>query len=245
MFDLKEYTDEIISRFPHMYNRDVDSNNYFLLSLYLDEINKVSKCLADMLKSLNILKAKNYELDYFGTIFRISRKKNEIDNIYRQRILAEILKQSKNATVETILNIFKIIIENFKENIFVYEEGIKKSNKGNINKEVYNGSFKGNADLQKYEIKGGSLYFVINKRLPLSIRKNILDVLLEIRAKGVEVTVDFKYKVQVANYISNGVCMNMKRILYVKDKFFDEIQQQKSYESNLAKINIITQEGVR
>ena len=73
MFDLKEYTDEIISRFPHMYNRDVDSNNYFLLSLYLDEINKVSKCLADMLKSLNILKAKNYELDYFGTIFRISK----------------------------------------------------------------------------------------------------------------------------------------------------------------------------
>lgn len=39
--------------------------------------------------------------------------------------------------------------------------------------------------------------------------------------------------------------MNMKRILYIEDKFFDEIQQQKSYESNLAKINIITQEGVR
>lgn len=89
------------------------------------------------------------------------------------------------------------------------------------------------------------MYFVINKRLPLSIRKNILDVLLEIRAKGVEVTVDFKYKVQVANYISNGAYMNMKRILYIEDKFFDEIQQQKSFESNLAKINIITQEGVR
>ena len=77
------------------------------------------------------------------------------------------------------------------------------------------------------------------------IKKSILNILLEIRAKGVEITVDFKYKVQTASYISNGAFVGVKRILKIEDSFYDEILQQKSYESNLARINVITQEGVR
>ena len=60
-----------------------------------------------------------------------------------------------------------------------------------------------------------------------------------------EITVDFKYKVQTASYISNGAFVGVKRILKIEDSFYDEISQQKSYESNLARINVITQEGVR
>ena len=50
---------------------------------------------------------------------------------------------------------------------------------------------------------------------------------------------------QTANYISNGAFVGLKRILNIEDSFYDEILQQKNYESNLAKMNVITQEGVR
>ena len=234
----EEYTDKIISRFPHMYRRDRESNNYFLLNLYLEEIRQASKGIYELLKSLNIMEAEGYALDKFGTSFNLKRGTNENDENYRKRILAEISRKSKNATFETILNVLKIIIENYEQNIFIFKEGIIKD-------KVKNGSFKGKSETQFYKEKAGSIYIILNKRLSAYIKKSILNILLEIRAKGVEITVDFKYKVQTANYISNGAFVGVKRILKIEDSFYDEILQQKSYESNLARINVITQEGVR
>ena len=241
----EEYTDEIISRFPHMYRRDRESNNYFLLNLYLEEINQASKGIYELLKSLNIMEAEGYELDKFGTSFNLKRDANENDENYRKRILAEISRKSKNATFETILNVLKIIIENYEQNIFIFKEGIIKDKVKNIDFKVKNGSFNGNFETQFYKEKAGSIYIILNKRLSAYIKKSILNILLEIRAKGVEITVDFKYKVQTASYISNGAFVGVKRILKIEDSFYDEILQQKSYESNLARINVITQEGVR
>lgn len=241
----EEYTDKIISRFPHMYRRDRESNNYFLLNLYLEEIRRVSKGIYELLKSLNIMEAEGYVLDKFGTSFNLKRDTNENDENYRKRILAEISRKSKNATFETILNVLKIIIENYEQNIFIFKEGIIKDRVKNIDFKVKNGSFNGNFETQFYKEKAGSIYIILNKRLSAYIKKSILNILLEIRAKGVEITVDFKYKVQTASYISNGAFVGVKRILKIEDSFYDEILQQKSYESNLARINVITQEGVR
>ncbi|AMD95674.1 hypothetical protein [Leptotrichia sp. oral taxon 847] len=241
----EDYTDEIISRFPHMYRRDRESNNYFLLNLYLEEIRQASKGIYELLKSLNIMKAEGYALDKFGISFNLKRNMNENDENYRKRILAEISRKSKNATFETILNVLKIIIENYEQNIFIFKEGIIKDKVKNIDFKVKNGSFNGNFETQFYKEKAGSIYIILNKRLSAYIKKSILNILLEIRAKGVEITVDFKYKVQTANYISNGAFVGVKRILKIEDSFYDEILQQKSYESNLARINVITQEGVR
>lgn len=241
----EEYTDEIISRFPHMYRRDRESNNYFLLNLYLEEIRQASKGIYGLLKSLNIMEAEGYALDKFGISFNLKRDMNEKDENYRKRILAEISRKSKNATFETILNVLKIIIENYEQNIFIFKEGIIKDKVKNIDFKVKNGSFNGNFETQFYKEKAGSIYIILNKRLSAYIKKSILNILLEIRAKGVEITVDFKYKVQTANYISNGAFVGVKRILKIEDSFYDEILQQKSYESNLARINVITQEGVR
>jgi hypothetical protein len=241
----EEYMDKIISRFPHMYRRDRESNNYFLLNLYLEEIRRVSKGIYELLKSLNIMEAEGYVLDKFGTSFNLKRDTNENDENYRKRILAEISRKSKNATFETILNVLKIIIENYEQNIFIFKEGIIKDRVKNIDFKVKNGSFKGKSETQFYKEKAGSIYIILNKRLSAYIKKSILNILLEIRAKGVEITVDFKYKVQTANYISNGAFVGVKRILKIEDSFYDEILQQKSYESNLARINVITQEGVR
>ena len=241
----EEYTDEIISRFPHMYRRDKESNNYFLINLYLEEIRQASKGIYELLKSLNIMEAEGYALDKFGTSFNLKRDTNEKDENYRKRILAEISRKSKNATFETILNVLKIIIENYEQNIFIFKEGIIKDKLKNIDFKVKNGSFNGNFETQFYKEKAGSIYIILNKRLSAYIKKSILNILLEIRAKGVEITVDFKYKVQTASYISNGAFVGVKRILKIEDSFYDEILQQKSYESNLARINVITQEGVR
>ena len=228
-----------------MYRRDRESNNYFLLNLYLEEIRRVSKVIYELLKSLNIMEAEGYVLDKFGTSFNLKRDTNENDENYRKRILAEISRKSKNATFETILNVLKIIIENYEQNIFIFKEGIIKDRVKNIDFKVKNGSFKGKSETQFYKEKAGSIYIILNKRLSAYIKKSILNILLEIRAKGVEITVDFKYKVQTANYISNGAFVGVKRILKIEDSFYDEILQQKSYESNLARINVITQEGVR
>ena len=241
----EEYTEKIISRFPHMYRRDRESNNYFLLNLYLEEINQASKGIYELLKSLNIMEAEGYALDKFGTSFNLKRDTNEKDENYRKRILVEISRKSKNATFETILNVLKIIIENYEQNIFIFKEGIIKDKVKNIDFKVKNGSFNGNFETQFYKEKAGSIYIILNKRLSAYIKKSILNILLEIRAKGVEITVDFKYKEQTANYISNGAFVGVKRILKIEDSFYDEILQQKSYESNLARINVITQEGVR
>lgn len=241
----EEYTDKIISRFPHMYRRDRESNNYFLLNLYLEEIRRVSKGIYELLKSLNIMEAEGYVLDKFGASFNLKRDTNENDENYRKRILAEISRKSRNATFETIISVLKIIIENYEQNVFIFKEGIVKSSSKVIDFNVKNGSFKGKSETQFYKEKAGSIYIVLNKRLSTYVKKSVLNILLEIRAKGVEITIDFKYKVQTANYISNGAFVGVKRILKIEDSFYDEILQQKSYESNLARINVITQEGVR
>ena len=241
----KEYTDKIISKFPHMYKRDRESNNYFLLELYLEEIRQASKGLYELLKSLDIMQAKGYALDKFGTSFNIDRNLREDDEEYRKRILAELSRKSKNSTFETIISVLKIIIENYEQNIFIFKEGIVKTNNKDIDLNIKNGSFKGIFETQFYKEKAGSIYIVLNKRLPTYVKKSVLSILLEIRAKGVEITIDFKYRVQTANYISNGALIGVKRMLNIEDSFYDEILQQKNYESNLARMNVITQEGVR
>ena len=241
----KEYTDEIINKFPHMYKRDRESNNYFLLELYLEEIRQVSKGIYELLKSLDIMKATGYVLDKFGISFNLKRNTRENDEEYRKRILAEILRKSRNATFETIISVLKIIIENYEQNVFIFKEGIVKTNNKDIDLNIKNGSFKGKFETQFYKEKAGSIYIVLNKRLPTYVKKSVLSILLEIRAKGVEITIDFKYRVQTANYISNGALIGVKRMLNIEDSFYDEILQQKNYESNLAKMNVITQEGVR
>ena len=96
--DSKEYTDEIISKFPHMYKRNRNSNNYFLLKLYLEEIRQVSKGIYELLKSLDIMKATGYVLDKFGTSFNLKRNTRESDEEYRKSILAELSIKSRNAT---------------------------------------------------------------------------------------------------------------------------------------------------
>jgi len=241
----KEYTDEIINKFPHMYKRDRESNNYFLLELYLEEVRQVSKGIYELLKSLDIMKATGYVLDKFGTSFNLKRNTRENDEEYRKRILAEISRKSRNATFETIISVLKIIIENYEQNVFIFKEGIVKTNNKDIDLNIKNGSFKGKFETQFYKEKAGSIYIVLNKRLPTYVKKSVLSILLEIRAKGVEITIDFKYRVQTANYISNGALIGVKRMLNIEDSFYDEILQQKNYESNLAKMNVITQEGVR
>ena len=243
--DSKEYTDEIISKFPHMYKRNRNSNNYFLLKLYLEEIRQVSKGIYELLKSLDIMKATGYVLDKFGISFNLKRNTRENDEEYRKRILAEISRKSRNATFETIISVLKIIIENYEQNIFIFKEGIVKTNNKDIDLNIKNGSFKGKFETQFYKEKAGSIYIVLNKRLPTYVKKSVLSILLEIRAKGVEITIDFKYRVQTANYISNGALIGVKRMLNIEDSFYDEILQQKNYESNLARMNVITQEGVR
>lgn len=246
--DNKDYTDRIISKFPHMYNRDKDSNNYFLLYLYLDEIRQTSKSLYDLLESLNILNATGYLLDKFGDTFNLKRNSQEKDDDYRQRILSELVSQSKNATFETLIGVLKLIIQDIEKNVFIFEEGIRKTTGINTRNDlsIYEGAYKsGNVNRVNFEEKGGTIYIVLNKKLPKNLQTSIKNILLDVRAKGVEITIDFKYKIQSANYLCGYSFCGTTLNLDIVDSFYDEINQTKNYETNLARINVITQEGVR
>ena len=91
--DSKEYADEIISKFPHMYKRNRGSNNYFLLELYLKEIRQVSKGIYELLKSLDIMKATGYVLDKFGTSFNLKSIEKEYLQKYQEKVEMQLLKQ--------------------------------------------------------------------------------------------------------------------------------------------------------
>lgn len=244
----EEYAQNIISKFPHMYRKDEESNNYFLLFLYLSEIREISKTLYDLISSLDILKAKGYTLDKFGDTLSLKRDKKETDDNYRIRILSELVSQSKNSTFETIIGVLKLIIKDIEKNVFVFEEGIRKANHDiriDDNFNIYTGSYKGANQRVYFENKGGTIYIALNKKIPKHLRESIKNTLLEIRAKGVELTIDFKYRVQQGSYICNRAYVGTTRMLNVEDSFFDEISQEKYLETGLSKINIITKEGVR
>ena len=243
--DNQKYTESIISKFPHMYNRNRDSNNYFLLLLYLSEIREASKSLYTLLESLDIMKAKGYTLDNFGTSFNIQRN-GESDENYRTRILSELVSKSRNSTFETLVGVLRITVENFDNNIFIFKEGIRKTEREGVNDlNIYSGNYNGKHSRINFEAKGGTIYIVLNKKLPLKVRENIKTALLEVRAKGVEIVIDFKYRIQQASYICNGMFVGTKRMLEITDSFFDEILQEKSMESGLSKMNVTIKEGVR
>ena len=90
----EEYTDEVISKFPHMYKRDKESNNYFLLKLYLEEIIQLKLELSKLFESLDLTTAKGFVVDKFGNTFNLRRNDKETDENFKIRILAEISKLS-------------------------------------------------------------------------------------------------------------------------------------------------------
>ena len=222
----EEYTDEVISKLPHMYKRNKESNNYFLLKLYLEEILQFRQGLSKLFKSINLIAAKGFVLDRFGNTFNLKRNNNETDENFKIRILAEISKSLKNSTFDVLLGILKIFSENPEKNIFVFEEGIRKSTDGNININVRNGGYGGNNEAQYFEKKGGNIYILLNKAMPYALKERIRNNLKNLGvASGIRITLDFKYEVE--NY------------------YYDSIKQNKFTETGISNTNIITKEGVK
>ena len=222
----EEYTDEVISKFPHMYKRDKESNNYFLLKLYLEEIIQLKLELSKLFESLDLTTAKGFVVDKFGNTFNLRRNDKETDENFKIRILAEISKSLKNSTFDVLLDVLKIFVEDYKKNVFVFEEGIKKSTNKNININVRNGCYGGSNEIQYFEKKGGNVYILLNKALSYASKERIKNNLKILGiASGVKITLDFKYKVE--NY------------------YYDSIKQNKFTETGISNTNIITKEGVK
>ena len=222
----EEYTDEVISKFPHMYKRDKESNNYFLLKLYLEEIIQLKLELSKLFESLDLTTAKGFVVDKFGNTFNLRRNDKETDENFKIRILAEISKSLKNSTFDVLLDVLKIFVEDYKKNIFIFEEGIKKSTNKNININVRNGGYGGSNEIQYFEKKRGKFYKHLNKALNYPSKERIKKKLKNLGiASGVKITLDFKYKVE--NY------------------YYDSIKQNKFTETGISNTNIIAKEGVK
>ena len=67
---------EVLEKFPHMYNIDIGSNNEFLVYTLLEEIKQLNKSIYDFSDMLNIEKATNIWLERLGNIL----KKMQPDN---------------------------------------------------------------------------------------------------------------------------------------------------------------------
>lgn len=222
----KEYTDDVINKFPHMYKRDKKSNNYFLLELYLERILEIQNGILKFYKSLDINSAKGFVLDKFGNTFNLSRKINENDINFKIRIMAEISKSFKSSTYDVILDVLKIFVDDYQKNIFIFEEGIKKSQSGTIDKNVKNGSYGGDNSKQFFEEKGGNIYIILNKAMSYISKERVKKNLTALGvASGVSVTLDFKYE--------------------INNHYYDSVKQNKFIETGVTNTNIITKEGVR
>ena len=114
---------EILERFPHMYNIDIESNNEFLVSSIYEEIRNLNQSIYDLSKVINIENANGIWLDNIGGIFNIIREAGEDDGSYRIRILAYWLTVSRNATTDIIIKFLMSAIED-ETNLFKYENGI-------------------------------------------------------------------------------------------------------------------------
>lgn len=114
---------EILERFPHMYNIDIGSNNEFLISSIYEEIRSLNQSIYDLSKVIDIENANEYWLDNIGGIFNIIRETGEDDSNYRIRILAYWLTVSRNATTDIIIKFLMSAIEE-ETNLFKYENGI-------------------------------------------------------------------------------------------------------------------------
>ena len=114
---------EILERFPHMYNIDIGSNNEFLVSSIYEEIRNLNQSIYDLSKVIDIENANGIWLDNIGGIFNIIREAGEDDGSYRIRILAYWLTVSRNATTDIIIKFLMSAIED-ETNLFKYENGI-------------------------------------------------------------------------------------------------------------------------
>ena len=114
---------EILERFPHMYNIDIGSNNEFLISSIYEEIRNLNQSIYELSKVINIESATGIWLDNIGGIFNIIRETGVDDGSYRIRILAYWLTVSRNATTDIIIKFLMSAIEG-ETNLFKYENGI-------------------------------------------------------------------------------------------------------------------------
>ena len=111
---------EILVRFPHMYNIDIGSNNEFLISSIYEEIRTLNQSIYNLSRVIDIEKASGIWLENIGAIFGIYREKKEDDNNYRVRIMAYWLTVSKNATTEVIIKFLMLAIKD-ETNLFKYK----------------------------------------------------------------------------------------------------------------------------
>ena len=198
---------EVLEKFPHMYNIDIGSNNEFLVYTLLEEIKQLNKSIYDFSDMLNIEKATNIWLERLGNIFGVYRENLENDNSYRIRILSFWLSVSKNATLEIMIKFLILAIEK-EENLYKYDKG------------------------------NGTIHIILNKRLDLNIRETIEKILLDIKAVGVNLIIEFKYKIQVGCLGCNLFQCWQPLIWKFEEKLVDKLNETKVEETNLTKLNV-------
>ena len=193
---------EVLEKFPHMYNIEIGSNNEFLVHSILEEIKNLNQAIYDLANMLNVEKASGNWLDRLGNIFGIHRENGENDNIYRLNILQYWLMVSKNATSEVMLKfLFNVISE---EDLYVY----KKSN--------------------------GLIHIIINKKKEKDYRPLIERILYNIKADGINFTLDFKHRIYKEHFVCGSTICGCDMFRIENEEIFvDKILEVKHNETNL------------
>lgn len=193
---------ELLEKFPHMYNIDIDSNNEFIVFAILDEIKNLSEGISELANMLDIEKAHGIWLDRIGKTFSIIREKSESDNEYKIRILQYWLIATRNSTLEIMLKfLFYVISED---------------------------------DLYVYKRENGIIHIIINKNREKQFKTVIEKVLLDIKAAGVNINLEFKHRIYKEHFVCGvTICgCDMFRIEN-EEIFVDKLLEVKHNETNL------------
>lgn len=198
---------EVLERFPHMYNIDIGSNNEFLVYSILEEIEVLNKSIYDLASMLDIEKASGVWLDRLGEVFGIFRGIGESDDLYRINILQYWLVVSKNATSEIMIK-FLVLIIGEEENLYEYDR------------------------------LNGKIKIVLNKKLNIEIKELVQRTLLEVKATGIDIIIDFKYKIQKGSLLCGLFSSWNPHIWKYEEELLDRLDQIKVEETNMTKLNV-------
>ena len=193
---------EILERFPHMYNIDIGSNNEFIIFTILEEIKKLNDGISELANMLDIEKAHGIWLDKIGKTFSIIREKNEPDNEYKIRILQYWLIATRNSTLEIMLKfLFYVISED---------------------------------DLYVYKRKNGVIYIIINKKKESQLKSVIEKVIMNIKAAGVNIELEFKHRIFKEHFACGATICGCDMFRIENEEIFvDKLLEIKRNETNL------------
>ena len=206
-------TQELLNKFPHFYDKSINSANYKILDIHMKELESLYGAVDEYYKNLNPEKAKGVYLDRMADIIGLERQARENDEDFRKRVLSFSDVKTYETTFASIKNLLLSIIS--KKDLFYFSEGVGVDSSRilqgdwELPDKVFNGKFSKGATKKEFYKNAGNIYICINKRISYQKQIQISEILKDAVADGVKINLDFKFE-HAGNYYDEVVISKWK-----------------------------------